>query len=180
MDNSGFGDILAGAKASDRRSLSELYASYNPMLVRFMRAQVPGYGEDLAQETWLAIARNLRHFDDDERSFRLLLFRQARGQIETFKKSAHKQAARPVPPRSLNSLRPITVGDALVADAAVAQLLEGLKPLHAEILLLRVVAGFTAEETAGLLGMSPVQIRVTQHRVLRQLAKRLDSERISQ
>ncbi|MDA8045587.1 MAG: sigma-70 family RNA polymerase sigma factor [Actinomycetota bacterium] len=174
MDRSRFRDVIAGAREADRRSLGELYASYNPMLVRFMQAQAPGYDEDLAQDTWLAVAGDLHRFDGDERAFRMALFAEARDQIEGFRKSAHRRAARPVPPHSLDSLRTVTVGDALVADAGLAEKLEGLKPLHAEILLLRVVAGFTAEETGALLGKSPVQIRVTQHRVLRQLARRLD------
>ncbi len=150
------------------------------MLVRFMRAQAPGYGEDLAHETWLAVAARVSDFAGEERDFRLLLFTEARRQVTLFRRSAQKESARPVPPRSMHGLRPVTVGDATVADAAVAELLDGLRPEHAEILLLRVVAGFTAEETGALLGKSPGLIRVTQHRVLRQLAKRLESERIRQ
>jgi RNA polymerase sigma-70 factor (ECF subfamily) len=180
LDEAAFQQIVGRAGAGDRRALSDLYANYNPMLVRFLRAQTPGYGEDLAQETWLAVAPKLETFRHDERAFRILLLSEARHQAATFKKSSRSEPARSVPPSRLTALRPITVGDATVADAAVAQLLDGLRPLHAEILLLRVVGGLSAEETGALLGKSPGMIRVTQHRVLRQLARRLGSDRVIQ
>lgn len=53
------------------------------------------------------------------------------------------------------------------AEAAVAAaLLEQLPPAHREILLLRVVAGLSAEETGAALGMTPGAVRVAQHRAL--------------
>jgi RNA polymerase sigma-70 factor (ECF subfamily) len=178
VDETDFQAIAAQASTGDRRALSALYANYNRMLVRFLRAQVPGYGEDLAHEVWLEVAPRLTTFHDDERAFRMLLLAEARRQAASFKKSSRNQPARLVPPSRLSALRPMTVGDATVADAAVAELLDGLRPLHAEILLLRVVGGLSAEETGALLGKSPGMIRVTQHRVLRQLAQRLGSRKV--
>jgi RNA polymerase sigma-70 factor (ECF subfamily) len=180
VDEVDFQLIVGSASTGNQRALTALYVHYNPMLVRFLRAQTPGYGEDLAQETWLAVAPKLETFRDDERTFRILLLSEAQHQAATFKKSSRSDPARSVSPSRLTALRPITVGDATVADAAVAQLLAGLRPLHAEILLLRVVGGLSAEETGALLGKSPGMIRVTQHRVLRQLARRLGSDRVIQ
>lgn len=177
MDKSSYGDIGPDARAADRRSLGDLYALHNRRLVRFMNAHVPGYGEDLAQETWLAMSGAPHDFGGDERAFRMALFAEGRRQISGFKKSATRDASRPVAPRSLDSLHAVVAGDQPMADAAMTEMLKGLKALHAEILLLRVVGGFTAEETAALLGKSPVQIRVTQHRILRQLARRLGQDR---
>jgi RNA polymerase sigma-70 factor (ECF subfamily) len=180
MDEGAFQEVLSQAKAGERRALTELYASYNRMLVRLLRAQVPGYGEDLAHETWLAVTPKLRDFRGDERAFRMMLLGEARQQAADFKRKAMENPARPMPPKAMSAfLRPSAVGDAPVVDAAVAELLDGLRPLHAEILLLRVVGGLSAEETGALLGKSAGVIRVTQHRVLKQLARRLGSERIA-
>lgn len=44
MDDGGFGQNLSEAGSGDRRALTELYARYNRMLVRYLRAQVPGVG----------------------------------------------------------------------------------------------------------------------------------------
>ena len=54
------------------------------------------------------------------------------------------------------------------ATSAVA-LLDQLPPAHRELLLLRVVAGLSAEETGAALGMSPGAVRVAQHRALARL-----------
>ena len=183
MEQTDFEGVIGGAVAGDQRALSRLYAGYNPMLVRYLRAQTPGYGEDLAHETWLSLTPHLKRFHGDERDFRMMLLEEARRQVVEFRRTSRVQAARSVSPHTLNGLnglRPITVGDATVADAALAQLLAGLRPLHAEILLLRVVGGLSAEETGALLGKSPGMVRVTQHRALKQLAKRLGTDRVAQ
>jgi RNA polymerase sigma-70 factor (ECF subfamily) len=173
-----FESTLKAAGQGDRRSLSDVYAHYNPLLVRYLRAQAPGFGEDLAQEAWLEVAAQLRGFDGGEREFRLLLLAEARHQAAEFKRRSGREPVRPVPPRSLDELRAAPVGDATVADAALAELLEGLRPLQAEILLLRVVGGLSADEVGALLGKSANMIRVTQHRVLRHLARRLKPDRV--
>ena len=178
MNEATFQSTLAGAGKGDRRALTLLYAQYNRMLVRYLRAKVSGYGEDLAQETWLALTPKLRTFSGDERTFRMMLLNEARRQAHEFRRTSQLERVRPLSPRAMNGLRPGPVGDEPVADAALAELLDGLRPLHAEILLLRVVGGLTAEEAGALLGKSPGMIRVTQHRVLKQLARRLGSERV--
>jgi RNA polymerase sigma-70 factor (ECF subfamily) len=56
------------------------------------------------------------------------------------------------------------------ADAARARaLLEYLSPDQREILLLRVAAGLSAEDTAAALDMTPGAVRVAQHRALSRL-----------
>jgi RNA polymerase sigma-70 factor, ECF subfamily len=171
--------VIRQAGLGSEGALSRLYAEYNRMLVRYLRVHVPGAGEDLAQETWLAVAPRLQSFRGSERDFRVFLLEEARDQAAAYRRNVQREPARPFAPRALSGLRAVDVGDEPVADAALATLLDGLRPLHSEILLLRVVGGLTAEETGALLGKSPGVVRVTQHRVLRQLAKRLGREPIT-
>lgn len=180
MEDAALQTTIASAGAGDRQALTVLYAEYNRMLVRFLRAQVPGFGEDLAHETWMAIAPLLKTFRGDERAFRILLLSEARRQAISFKRSSSQERVRPVAPHALYEMRPTLVGDEPVADAAVAELLHGLRPFHAEVILLRVVGGLSAEETGAILGKTPGVIRVTQHRVLKQLARRLGKDRVPQ
>ncbi len=178
MDEADFQATLEDAARGDRRALTSLYAAYNRLLVRYLRVHAPGYGEDLAHETWLSVTPALRNFRGGEREFRMMILSEARRQAAEFKKTSGGGRVRPVPPRTFTVMRPTTVGDEPVTDAAVAELLDGLRPLHAEILLLRVVGGLSAEETGALLGKSPGMIRVTQHRALRLLARRLGKDRV--
>jgi RNA polymerase sigma-70 factor (ECF subfamily) len=150
------------------------------MLVHFLRAQVPGMGEDLAHETWLAAGAALPDFRGDERSFRIWLFAIARAQLAEYGSSPDGTHTTLVDPHRLAGItRHHQPEDIRVADAAIAQLLAGLSPSHAQILLLRVVGGLNAEETGALVGMSPGAVRVIQHRALRKLAKRLSDDRVA-
>lgn len=179
MGERDFVDILSAAARGDRQGVADLYARYNRMLVRYLRVHAPGYGEDLAHETWLAVTPMLPRFRGTERDFRVLLLTEARRLVAQLRRDYARDKIRPVEPQRLSTLRPVLVGDEPVTDAAIAELLAGLRPLHAEILLLRVVAGLSAEETGALLGKSPGVIRVTQHRVLKQLARRLGEQAVS-
>lgn len=62
--------------------------------------------------------------------------------------------------------------DSVVASTQAAEayaLLDRLPPAHRELILLRVVAGLSAEETGAALGMSPGAVRVAQHRAIARL-----------
>jgi len=57
--------------------------------------------------------------------------------------------------------------------------LRALPPEQAEVVLLRIVGGFTVEEVARLLGRRPGTIRVIQHRALRRLARAFSQEPVT-
>jgi RNA polymerase sigma-70 factor (ECF subfamily) len=71
------------------------------------------------------------------------------------------------------------VDAAVLADAAVRSLVSCLPPEQAEIVLLRVVCGLTAEEVGLVIGKRPGAVRVLQHRALRRLAKEFASDRVT-
>jgi RNA polymerase sigma-70 factor (ECF subfamily) len=177
MEEAKFQEVVAAARSGQRRALTTLYGAYNPMLTRFLRAQAPEAHEDLAHDTWLAVAPRLSKFRGDERAFRLLLLTVAREESARRREAIHELPTTFMAHGALDDTVD-TFGDATVADAALAQMLAGLKPVHAEILLLRVVGGLTADETAALVGKSPGAVRVIQHRALRQLAERLSGEKV--
>lgn len=60
----------------------------------------------------------------------------------------------------------------------MAQLLRVLPAKQREILLLRVVVGLSAEETAEAVGSTPGAVRVAQHRALARLRKTLSAEEV--
>ena len=56
-------------------------------------------------------------------------------------------------------------------SAQLRDLLDELPDKQREILVLRVVVGLSAEETAEIVGASPGAVRVAQHRALTRLRK---------
>jgi RNA polymerase sigma-70 factor (ECF subfamily) len=181
VDEGEFGQILRAAQAGRRAAVGTLYRNFNPILVRFLRAQAPGMGEDLAHDTWLVVGAKLPDFDGDERAFRMWLLSIARAKVARQRGSSARLHTTTVDPHALSKITQQRESDDVsVADAAIAQLLAELPPSHAEILLLRVVGGLSAEETGALVGKSPGAVRVIQHRALHKLVKRLSVERVAQ
>jgi RNA polymerase sigma-70 factor (ECF subfamily) len=180
VDAGEFGQILRAAQAGRRTAVGTLYRNFNPILVRFLRAQAPGMGEDLAHDTWLVVGAKLPDFAGDERAFRVWLLSIARVQLARQRGSSGRLRTTTVDPHALSNItRRWEPDDLSAADTAIAQLLAGLPPCHAEILLLRVVGGLSAEETGALVDKSPGAVRVIQHRALHKLAKRLSAERVT-
>nr|CTQ93138.1 RNA polymerase sigma-70 factor [Kibdelosporangium sp. MJ126-NF4] len=58
------------------------------------------------------------------------------------------------------------------------QLLDVLPDKQREIVVLRVVVGLSAEETAEAVGSTPGAVRVAQHRALARLRKTLSAEEV--
>jgi RNA polymerase sigma-70 factor (ECF subfamily) len=180
VEDQEFRQILTAAQAGQRTAVERLYRDFNPMLVHFLRAQAPGLGDDLAHDTWLAAGAKLPGFRGDERAFRVWLLSLARTQVKQLRGASEQARTVPVDPHQLAGMTGRREPeDIRVADAAIAQLLAGLPASHAEILLLRVVGGLSAEETGALVGKSPGAVRVIQHRALGRLARRLSEDPVS-
>src|SRR3954452_13997204 len=76
-----FDGVLAAAQTGAEWAFSALYRDLNPRLLRFLGAQAPCFGEDLAAETWMAAARQLSSFSGDDGAFRGRMFTIARRRL---------------------------------------------------------------------------------------------------
>lgn len=175
-----FDAVLLAAQTGADWAIAELYRELNPSLLRFLSAQAPGAGEDLAQEVWLAAAPQLAAFTGDERGLRAWIFTIARRRLIEHWRRAGRRPSVAFGPDELAALAgPSTVGapgDDLVAHEAVAELIAGLPADQTEILLLRVVAGLDADEVGAIVGKKAGTVRVLQHRALRRLAQQHSQE----
>ena len=165
---------MSAAIGGDRRAITALYGEYHRMLVRYLRPQAPGFGEELAEATWLTVAKKLKGFRGTQRAFRILLLSAADDQVSGHNQQRRRTAQHRSRPRVID-LRSSPVGDDPVTDAAIAELLHGLSSHQAHILLLRVVGGLSAPETGQLLGEKPTTIRLTEHEALQQISRRLQT-----
>jgi RNA polymerase sigma-70 factor (ECF subfamily) len=130
--------------------------------------------EDVASETWLQAARDLRRFRGDLVGFRVWLFRIGRHRGIDDRRRARRRTEEPYDPASQDPLA--TSRDA--ASDAIEQLgtewalsvIASLPPDQAEAVMLRVVAGLDVRQTAEVLGKRPGAVRVAAMRGLRKLA----------
>jgi RNA polymerase sigma-70 factor (ECF subfamily) len=179
-----FESLLRAAQAGNEAALGRLYRDLNPALVRFLDAQANGSGEDLAQDVWLGAAKGLPSFKGDEQGFRAWMFTIARRQLVSFRRHAERRPQRGTDPAELAEMAAARQPDGeldsrILADEAVASLVAGLPRDQAEIVLLRVVAGFDADQVGAIVGKRAGTVRVLQHRALRKLAERLATEAVT-
>ncbi|MDA8294663.1 MAG: RNA polymerase sigma factor [Actinomycetota bacterium] len=168
---------IEAARRADPWAITCLFRAFQPQLLRYLRYRAPEVADDLASETWLATAKSLIGFKGGPREFRAWLFAIARRRLIDHYRTVGRRP-------SIESLEPDVHGEAVAdvaevvidelgAEEALTLLLRGLPPEHAEVVVLRVVGGLSAEEVATVVGRSAGWVRTTQHRALRSLEERL-------
>jgi RNA polymerase sigma-70 factor (ECF subfamily) len=165
-------EAFDAAREGDEHAFTALYRALQPSLLTYLRQRVPGSAEELASETWLAASRALATVDGGAEGFRALLFTIARRRVADHHRSRSREPRTVVLGEALEHPAPDAVAaleDAVASRDSVRALTAHLKPDQAEVVLLRVVAGLSVEETARAMGKSQGAIRVLQHRALRAL-----------
>jgi RNA polymerase sigma-70 factor (ECF subfamily) len=171
-----FESVLSAAQDGADWALTVLYQDLHPPLVRFLSAQEPVEGEDLASEVWLDVARGLSRFEGDESAFRCWLFTIARRRLIDLRRTRTRRRTAPVPLEQLIHRPDPSETFAGVETGEVLACLAALPPAQAEIVLLRVVAGLDSFEVAAVTGRKPGTVRVMQKRALERLAELVPSK----
>lgn len=166
----------------ERASLRELidagFSSLHGDLVRYLGA-IAGAdaAEDIASQVWVEVVGRESGFRGDEAALRRLAFATARRRALDHHRRWWRRAVTLYPPgdRALERRAPDERYD-VDRDGAIDRIARLPRP-QAEVVLLRVVAGFSADEVAEMTGRSAGAVRVLQHRALRRLADDMRRER---
>ena len=170
--------VVAEAMAGDRDALREVLETIRPVVVRYCRARI-GTAErsdlsadDVAQEVCLAAMMALPRYQDQGRPFLAFVYGIAAHKVADAHRASARNRAEPtdaVPERFATDMGPEQL--AINADSAARMdaLLRVLPEKQREILILRIVVGMSAEETAEAVGSTPGAVRVAQHRALAKL-----------
>ena len=157
--------------------VTALYASVQPRLLRYLRSMAPASAEDLCSQAWLEALAGLDRFAGDGEDFRRWMFTIGRRRLIDARRRAVRRPVDLRPPDHPVLLNlPDESGEPageLAGQAAVRTLLARLPADQAEVVLLRVIGGFSADEVGEITGRRAGAVRVIQHRALRQLARAL-------
>ena len=178
---------VAAAMRGDRKALEVLLRVVRPLAIRYCRARIGrqersfASADDAAQEVCLAVLKSLPSYRDQGRPFLAFVYGIASHKVIDAHRAATRNRAEPV----------ADVPDAIeVADGPeqralrveltgeMGRILDQLPDKQREILLLRVVVGLSAEETAEAVGSTPGAVRVAQHRALARLRKSMPEEEV--
>src|SRR6266568_152495 len=165
---------LNQARSGDGDAFRLLYRDMQPRLLRYLQALVGPDAEDVASETWLRVARDLRAFQGDCDGFRGWVATIARHRATDHLRYARR---RPQPATvTVTDLESWAADDdtadraleAVATDAAVSFIAQ-LPRDQAEAVLLRVVMGLDAITAGKVLSKRPGAVRTASYRGLRTL-----------
>ena len=170
--------VVAEAVAGNRDALREVLDTIRPIVVRYCRARVGTTersglsADDVAQEVCLAAITALPRYKDQGRPFLAFVYGIAAHKVADAHRAAGRNRAEPmdvVPERFSGDAGPEQMALDSESSARMAKLLQVLPEKQREILILRIVVGMSAEETAEAVGSTAGAVRVAQHRALSRL-----------
>ncbi|MBK1786481.1 RNA polymerase sigma factor ShbA [Prauserella cavernicola] len=170
--------VVQAAAAGDDSAVATLLTMITPIVTRYCRARLGrrdlSYvsADDVAQETCVAVLRALPTYQDRGGSFLFLVHAIASNKVSDAFRLVSRERSDPTP-----EVPEPGIGDneperrALNTDLGhrLNTLLARLSHNQREIVILRIVVGLSAGETAEALGLSPANVRTSQHRALARL-----------
>ena len=178
-------ELVTRAMTGDRVAVGDVITMIRPLVVRYCRARLGRFdrssvsADDVAQEVCLAVLTALPGYRVQGRPFLAFVYGIASHKVIDAHRAAGRNRSEPVP----DVPDRVETGDgpeqrALLAELSgeMGKLLEKLPEKQREILVLRVVVGLSAEETADAVGSTPGAVRVAQHRALARLRKSMSEE----
>jgi RNA polymerase sigma-70 factor, ECF subfamily len=172
-------DVLRAAQGGDTAAFSTLYRCTQPWLLRYLRVLADDEAEDIASETWLQAARDLRSFSGSYDSFRGWIVTIGRHRaLDQARRRDRRPRHVPVPTEDLAGLATsddtaAAAIEAVSTDAAL-RLIAILPPDQAEAVLLRAVVGLDAKTAGQVVGKRAGAVRSAAQRGLRTLATLLE------
>jgi RNA polymerase sigma-70 factor (ECF subfamily) len=128
----------------------------------------------------MAVLTALSTYRSEGRPFLAFVYAIAAHKVNDAHRAASRNKSAPVPDipeSSERSAGPAQRALQLETAYELGRLLEVLPAKQREVLVLRVVNGLSAEETARAVGSTPGAVRVTQHRALARLRKSIAETR---
>lgn len=175
-------ELVTAAMSGDRDAVARLLEVIRPLVARYCRGRLGPVdrsflsADDVAQEVCLAVLTALPNYRVQGKPFLAFVYGIAGHKVIDAHRSVSRGRTDPV----------ADVPDAVETGAGPEQralrgelsgrlrdLLDTLPEKQREILVLRIVVGLSAEETAEIVGASPGAVRVAQHRALNRLRKNL-------
>jgi RNA polymerase sigma-70 factor (ECF subfamily) len=174
-----FSERLDAATRGQEWAWREIYESLAGQVTGYLRVRGAADAEDLANEVFLQVARNIRQFEGNEASFRSWVFVIAHRRLIDAR-------------RTLNR-RPVTVDEPAdpvggdvehealdrISRVRVEELLGQLTDDQRDVLALRIVADLPLAETARILNREIGAIKALQRRAVHSLKRLIDEGRVS-
>jgi RNA polymerase sigma-70 factor (ECF subfamily) len=182
LKSAAFHELVTSSMQGDQEAVATLFAWIRPAIVRYCRSRIGRSGsafssaDDVAQEICMAVLGAISRYGDEPESFLPFVYGIAAHKVADHYRRAGRDRSDPaadVPDGIDTGASPEQQIMAADLRDRLDQLLATLPPRQREILVLRLVVGLSAQETASAVGLTPTAVRVTQHRALAKLRNAL-------
>jgi RNA polymerase sigma-70 factor, ECF subfamily len=173
-------ELVAAAMTGDRDAVARLLEVIRPLVARYCRGKLGpvdrsfASADDVAQEVCLAVLGALPKYRVQGKPFLAFVYGIASHKVIDAHRAVTRGRTDPVadvPDVVADEVGPEQHAMRGVLTEQLRELLDELPDKQREILVLRIVVGLSAEETAEIVGASPGAVRVAQHRALTRLRK---------
>lgn len=178
MNTSDAADLVARLRTGDRAALRTVYALYSNRIFGFLLrlSKRRDVAEDLHQETWVSVSRNVHRLAEDT-DLAAWLFTIARNKHRSWRRWAALDFTRYVfdafESENVSGPNAPDTGDEL---AHLELALRGLPEAHREVLLLVGVEGLEGQQAADVLGIKPEAFRQRLSRARAALTEALEPQ----
>lgn len=168
-------ELVNRAKDNDLQALGQLYELFLNRIYRyiFVRVQNKEEAEDLTSQVFLKMVENIGNFSWQGFSFSAWLFKIAHNLVvDWYRSRPAKEGERQAEPRAKTD----DPEDLVLLNEKINTALKSLNNLseqQREVLILRLLAGLSCQQTAEVLGLSEGNVRLIQHRALVKLREEL-------
>jgi RNA polymerase sigma-70 factor (ECF subfamily) len=174
--------VAAAASAGDSAATDELLTYLRPIMVRFCRTKLGrvrpiSSADDVAQEVCIAVFRALPTYQHLGRPFLSFVFGVAAHKVADVHRAAARDRSLPTaetPDMVTFAENPEEIALRRELVEQTSDLLATLLPRQREIVVMRIVLGMSAQETAAAVGTTPDAVRVAQHRALNRLRRTMN------
>jgi RNA polymerase sigma factor (sigma-70 family) len=168
------------AQVGDSRGFSALFEVFGAPVAGYLRSRGVPDPDGLANDVFLRAFRNIHTFRGDASRFRSWLYTIAQNAaIDDARHRRRRVAEVPLPER-IDAPGGDVEHDAVaqLAQERVHALLSTLSPDQRDVLVLRIIADLTIEETGAVLGKSYEAVKALQRRGLASLRRALSHDQV--
>jgi len=176
-----FPTVLDAARTGAEWAWTTLYRDLAPAVLGYLRMNGTPDAEDLTQEVFVAVVRGLNEFEGNEDNFRSWVFVIAHRRMQDGRRHAVRHPVDSTPTQRLERPGGNVEDEAIesLETKRVREMFARLAGDQREVLLLRIVAGLSVNETAEVLGKTPGAVKQLQRRGLLALQRTSDKQAVT-
>jgi len=176
-----FDSLLTAARAGAGWAFTQFYGGLAPAVAGYLTVQGAPEPDDLTSDVFQRAFAGIGSFSGDEARFRSWIFTIAHNALVDDRRRRDRRPVQAAGPAGAEPVGGNVEDDALrrLSEERVRRLCDLLSPDQRDVLLLRLLAGLTLEETAAALGRTTGAVKALQHRGVAALRRHLDREGVS-